>query len=368
VKRTAASLAEHYAVLLACPHGRGDYRNDRFDIHRVELHGFGRMTRLLSFWWSMIALALKSRPDVVYAHDFFLPLPGWIAARLIGAKVVYDAHELIVPAPGEKLSPRSWFFYRMERLTIQRFDVVVAANPERAEVMRKHYRLPRSPVSVGNVPPLPVSTLSDAQVLELYPALQRRDAADVRLVYMGDMSLERGLGVLVDSCALLAARFKLILVGGGPDLDRLRELASHALAGRLTVIGPVPHAHVHDVIRLADIGYVSYSMSGLNNILCAPNKVFEYAHAGLPMVATCQPTIQRLFDQYQIGQLVGCGAQLAAPMVAAAIQALADDLPRYRKALPIFIAQNTWHAEAARLVEALRGLVANDGKVVAERA
>lgn len=360
VKRTAASLAESFELTLLCPPAsRGRFDAPSYDIVRVPLRGSGRMTRLLSFWCAFIAVSRRTLPDAVYAHDFFLPLPGWLAAKLVGAKFVYDAHELIVPDSGERLSSRSWLFYRCEQLAVRRADLVIAANPERAAVMRKHYRLHATPVSVGNVPPAPAGALSDDEVLAQYPGLRRAHPDDIHVVYMGDMSFERGLGVLVECAGLLPERYKLIFVGAGPDLERLRELASGALAQRIRVLGPAPHAHVHDLIRMGDIGYVSYSMVGLNNILCAPNKVFEYAHAGLPMVATCQPTIRRLFEHDRIGRLVGCEGRVDAAQVAAAIEDVVRDLAQYRAALAGFLKGNTWQAEAARLLHSMRTLVAS---------
>jgi glycosyltransferase involved in cell wall biosynthesis len=119
---------------------------------------------------------------------------------------------------------------------------------------------------------------------------------------------------------------------------------------RVRVIGPLPHSHVFDALRQADLGYVTYSMRGLNNILCAPNKVFEYAQAGLPMVATCQPTIKALFEEHRIGHLVGCdGKIVSSDEIAAAVAEVLADPVRYRRNLSAFLSQKTWASEAARL-------------------
>jgi glycosyltransferase involved in cell wall biosynthesis len=99
-------------------------------------------------------------------------------------------------------------------------------------------------------------------------------------------------------------------------------------------------------------------MKGLNNILCAPNKVFEYAHAGLPMVATCQPTIKRMFDEFSIGRLVGCGEDPDARALAEAITGVASNLALCRAQLPLFLDAYSWQRESQRLANVLRGLTA----------
>jgi glycosyltransferase involved in cell wall biosynthesis len=244
----------------------------------------------------------------------------------------------------------------LEQLSVPFADVVVAANPERAAKMREHYRLRKAPLSVGNIPVRSPPALPSEEVPRLYAGLRKESPEDIHVVYMGDVDLGRGIGLLVEAAAFLPARFKFVFVGTGPDIDRLKALAEGPLRDRLRVIGAVPHAHVQQVISHGDIGFVSYSMKGLNNVLCAPNKVFEYAHAGLPMVATCQPTIKRMFDELPIGQLVGCDGRLDPAGLAQTITAVASNIAFHRSQLPLFIDRYSWQRESQRLADALRAL------------
>jgi glycosyltransferase involved in cell wall biosynthesis len=251
------------------------------------------------------------------------------------------------------LPRKEWLFYCLERFVVPRTDLIIAANPERAAVMQQHYRLSSMPTVVRNIPPLPVRQLTDEQVLDRYPELKKEHPEDIHVVYMGDIDLRRGLSVLLECAALLPARFKLVFVGAGPDLARVRDLASKSIHRRLRVVGSVPHVLVFDVIRQTDVGFVSYPMSGINNILCASNKVFEYAQAGLPMVSTCQPTIKALFDEHPVGRLVGCDGELTSGGVADAIVDLAGRKEYYRENLRRLVASKTWEKEAERLLHAV---------------
>ncbi len=353
VKRTCAALATEYDVTLLCLRGSGQYQSDRFQILRAAPAArFGSIGRLLAFWLVLLRTALRMRPDSVYANDFFLAFPGWLAARVSGACFIYDAHELIVPTEGQPMTRKEWLFYRLERLIVRRADLVITANAERAAVMQEHYRLSEVPVAVRNISPAPSGQLDDSEVLNRYAELRRARSEDVHVVYMGDINLGRGLGVLLETLPFLPKHFKLVFVGNGPDLGAVRALSAETSDDRLRVIGPVPHAEVFDVIRQADIGFVSYSMRSINEILCAPNKVIEYAQAYLPMVATCQPTIRSMFETHRMGQLVGCDGEVTPESVAAALIAVASDRDRYSRELDAFLRQNTWEKEAAKLLEA----------------
>jgi glycosyltransferase involved in cell wall biosynthesis len=352
VKRACEALAIDYDLTLLCLRGSGQYHSDRFEILRTPLAtGFGSIGRLLVFWLAFLRAALRLRPDCVYANDFFLPVPGWVAARLVRARFVYDAHELIIPTAGQRMTPKEWLFYRLERWAVRRADLVIAANAERASVMQEHYGLTAAPIAVRNIPPAPRSRFGDSEVLDRYPGLRRSLPDDVHVIYMGDINLGRGLAVLFEALPFLPACFKIIFVGNGPDLGALRALAAKA-DERLRVIGPVPHAEVYDVVRQADIGFISYSMRSINEILCAPNKVIEYAQAGLPMVATCQPTIRSIFNAYPMGVLVGCGGEMTPRAVAGALIDVASARNGYASALGIFLKEHTWEKEATGLLQA----------------
>jgi len=60
--------------------------------------------RVVFLIWFVRAV-LRQRPDAVQAHDCAMPVPGWIAARLARARLVYDTHEY---APGVPYRERLW--------------------------------------------------------------------------------------------------------------------------------------------------------------------------------------------------------------------------------------------------------------------
>lgn len=105
-------------------------------------------------------------------------------------------------------------------------------------------------------------------------------------------------------------------------------------------------------MRQADIGFVSYSMRSISEILCAPNKVIEYAQAGLPMVATFQPTIRRMFETHPMGRLVECDGEVTPQSVATALIEVARDRNRYGPELDALLRKNTWEKETAGLLQA----------------
>jgi hypothetical protein len=353
VKRTCSALSLKFNVKLICIQGGKNFSTSDYEIRRVNLSYISNSAlRVFFFWFCFIFEAIRTKPDYIYANDFYLPFPAWIISKLIRTKVVFDSHELIIPTLGVPMETKEKFFYTLEKLVINDFHLVIAANIARANFMYDHYKLASVPLVLQNIPPVPESVLSNEEILELYPKLRKNNISECYVVYMGDINFERGIKLLVDSAYYLPENYKLVFVGGGPDFIKLKDLEFNN-GDRLRVIGPIPHAHIFDVIRQFDIGFVTYSMNTLNNIYCAPNKIFEYAQAFLPVVSTCQPTIKSIFEDFCIGQLLGCDSQLSSKSLALSIEAVVNNKDYHLSEIERFLSKYTWQNEIMNLLRVL---------------
>jgi len=77
-----------------------DYRRqqDGVEFHCLQLrstHGAGlkQVLFLGRFWWRMQAVLRAMRPAVIHCHDLDTVPGGYVAARRLKAKLVFDAHE-----------------------------------------------------------------------------------------------------------------------------------------------------------------------------------------------------------------------------------------------------------------------------------
>jgi len=373
VQRAAEALSERFDVTVLSVASGAQYSNPHFRSVQVPLPRwrFLQGARLFLFSWRVLREARSLRPQLIYVHDCFLPLVGLLAAAVVGAPFVYDAHELFIPEAGRGWTLRRRFFYWMERLSIRKAVLVIAANGERAAMMQEHYHLAASPLVIRNIPAPPDDAETAVDVAERYglPGERRR----IRVVYQGEMSLKRGLEPFILAAPLLAERCELLLIGGGPDLAQAQHLVAEIGASRhVTFLGKIPRGDLHSVLRACDIGIVTYTGRDLNNVYCAPNKVHEYAQAGLPMVLTPQPPLKAIVDEYRVGVICDCEGDRGAERAAKAVLSVADDLDTYRANLKRFVEDHQWSAEGQRLVEAVsphcpyqREVFGRDGKKLA---
>jgi glycosyltransferase involved in cell wall biosynthesis len=322
----------------------------RINIHLPKLPG--KITRHFCFWWAAARLAMRAKPSVVIAEDYYTLFPGWLSAKLCSARLVYDAHELIIPNPGISMSKRERFWYLLEKWTVHRADLVIAANEDRASFMAEHNQLKQVPTVMRNIPSGNEYKSNDDNTLKQLPALAARANDEVRIFYQGDVSLNRGIGRFAQAMRYLPSKYRLIVAGDGPDLNSLKEqVRALEQEGRFTSLGRVPRHLLPAISQQATVGIITYPFQGLNNIYCSPNKIFEYAQAGLPVVATDQPPLRKWIESYGIGELAG--EHDSPEKIAGLIQQVAENKNKYAEALPRFLEDNRWENEAVRVQAAI---------------
>ncbi|MHB0999824.1 MAG: glycosyltransferase [Armatimonadota bacterium] len=357
VQRAAEALSKSFNVTVISVASHNNYKNPLFDSITVRVPGnksYGAK-QFFSFAYSFIGIAKRLHPDIVYSHDYYLPFPGFLAARFIRSKYIYDAHELYIPEDSYKLNMRARFFYIMERFSIRKAHLVIAANKERALLMKEHFGLIQTPVSIRNIPPQNINA-DRISVLDNYPLLKK--SSRIKLIYQGDIALHRGIDRFIYAMKGLVDSCELILVGGGQDLPIIKDLVDELdLNGSIKFVGKVLRDDLQQIIRSCDIGIITYNSKGYNNIYCSPNKLYEYTQAGLPVIVTAQPPLKEAVEGYGIG--VVCGDQLDPSVddITKAIHVAAKEMHTYKLNIPRFLHDNDWNNEADKLLSAVQSIL-----------
>ena len=149
------------------------------------------------------------------------------------------------------------------------------------------------------------------------------------LIYQGSgINVNRGAEELVLAMNYLDAnKYALWIVGGGDVFNELKVLAtSQKLEDRITFINKVPFQKLREITMQADLGLSFDKPTNLNYLYSLPNKVFDYLHAGLPILTTRLPEIARLNEAYE----VGCFIENHDPKhIAERIEYIFSDMDRY---------------------------------------
>jgi glycosyltransferase involved in cell wall biosynthesis len=245
----------------------------------------------LGLWRALVA----ARPDVVHAHDVNTLPTAWAAARRTGARLVYDAHEISTDREGyrELRGPIAWAEGRL----MPRADATITTTGMRAKFFARAYGVPR-PLVLQNRPRF----AEPARGTLIRDRLGIDDGLPV-VLYQGGLQPGRGLEDLVAAMPALPP-CHLVYIGGGRLLAALGGMvAGRGLGGRVHFVPTVPLAELLAWTASADIGVQPIRNTCLNHFSTDSNKLFEYAMAGLPVVASDFPEIRRVVRAHDIGLL-----------------------------------------------------------------
>jgi glycosyltransferase involved in cell wall biosynthesis len=279
------------------------------------------------------ALCRRTRPALVHANDYNTMWIALAAKLMCGSRVVYDNHELWADRNGRP-EWRAWLI-ACETLFVRVADAVITASPGYADALARRYRIPR-PAVVRNIP----ASTSGA-------APQAAAAADRPLaVYVGGLMPGRGLESGIEALARVPG-LRMELIGPGAESYRatLLALAERAgVAGRVRLRPAVAPDEVLAALRGASFGLMLIEPVCRSYELTLPNKLFEYAAAGVPMLAGDMPVIGPLVRRHRLGEAV---PPADVEQVAVAMRRLLEpernrDL---RRRVAAFAAGNTWARE-----------------------
>lgn len=289
------------------------------------------------------------RADVIHAHDLNVLPPAVKHAKRHGERVVYDAHELYPDLTGlTETERRRW--RRTEARLITGADAVIAPTAARADLLATRYGIP-TPTVIMNCPDPPTPGLDDTRLERL------RRPGELLAVYAGGFTPNRGLANLIRAAGSLEG-VRLAMLGWGPLEAELRAVAA-PFGDRVEFVGPVDPDLVVATCSHADAGIVSYEPIGLNNQLAAPNKLFEYLHAGIAVAGSDLPDVRAILTQHDVGATFDAASTES---IRGALMALRDgDLEGMRARARAAAPSYTWAAQAESLLDLYARLATTRG-------
>ncbi len=311
--------------------------------------GSSRLLRAMSLPQWYLACLRESRVDdatMIIAHSL-AALPVCVRlARLHRLPLLYDAHELETERAGWSKPIRKMARF-VEALLIRQCDHVILVNDSIHDWYREAYPGIHASV-VRNVPNAPLKTGKSTlrQTLGL--------ASDVILyVYCGALGVDRGLSELIEAFRDLGDDRHLVMIGYGHGKEALADQAT-GLAN-VHFLDAVPQSELVTFISGADVGIIVPKTDSLSYELGLPNKLFEYAAAGLGVITGRGPELQRFSKEYPGSKCADLCIDSLKTVICAWTH---DELNRLAPAIAAYTPPS-WQVEQERLISAFDRAIEN---------
>ncbi len=184
-------------------------------------------------------------------------------------------------------------------------DHAFAVSPALAAAVAEDYRLDRLPTVLLNAP-----RLSDFDAAAR-PTLREKAgvAAGVPLiVYAGGVTPLRGIETLVAALARLPEAHLALMAGGRTPylLSLLDRACGTGCGARLHLLPYVAPQRISSFLRDATVGVHPLTRYG-NAEVALPNKLFDYLHAGLPVVVSDCRAMAEFVRRHRVGRIFAAG-------------------------------------------------------------
>jgi len=310
VLKEASSLVHNCVVdtvYIAALHAPGLSEDQDYGSH-IHVHRFMLLTReygknlfiqivkYLEYCLRVFLSYRKNRIQFVNVHSLGLLPLGWLLKVVHGAYLIYDAHELETETNGsggirKKLG--KW----LERWFIKYVDLTIVVSESIADWYETEYVIKR-PTVVLNAPNRREFSRRN------YLREQLSIGEDQRIfLYQGGLTKGRGVSLILDAFKVRKdTGVVVVFMGYGPLESDIRQ-ASHERSNTYFIPAVLPDV-VLDYTASADIGIHLIQNTCLNHDYCMPNKLFEYAMAGLPVIVSNMKEMREFVVSNQMGIVV----------------------------------------------------------------
>jgi len=241
----------------------------------------------------LFLLLLFSKAYILLSNDTDTLLANYLASKIRRKKLVFDAHELFPEVPELAHRPKvKRIWEKIEDWIFPHLKHCYTVCQPIADYYNKKYNINMR--VVRNVPHY--SQPSGKKLLDY--------SGRKIILYQGALNVGRGLEWIIDAMPLVYSAV-FVIIGDGDIAIHLKEQVSKLnLNDKVFFLGRISGSELHKYTPSADLGVCLLENRGLNYYYSLPNRIFDYMHAGVPVLATNFPEISNIVKTHDTGILI----------------------------------------------------------------
>lgn len=255
----------------------------------------------LFYFFFNLRLLLKlvfTKADLLYSNDLDTLLPNFLVSRLKRIPLIYDSHELFCEVPELLHSPvKRKIWLKIESYIIPKLKTCITVNDSIAHIFSNKYQVVFHSIRNISDPPAGFKPLSRKE-------LKLPEDKKIILLQGAGINIDRGAEELVH--AMPEVKNTILLIIGSGDVWEILKKKIHdlGLEQKVFLIDKLPKSELMHYTANADLGLSIDKNTNLNYFNSLPNKVFDYIHASVPILASRLPEIEKIILSYAVGDFI----------------------------------------------------------------
>jgi glycosyltransferase involved in cell wall biosynthesis len=250
----------------------------------------------------------KEKAGIYLGNDLDVMPATMLMAKLKKKPLVYDSHEYFLGMAGLDKKPVRRFIWKLiEKRVFSNLEYMYTVSDSIMNLYRRNYH--KKLYVVRNLPMKnPISPNLSSLEENWISSIDREIPTKKNLLIFqsGGMNESRGAEELVLSMLFLdASKFHLLIIGGGDIFQKIEKMIiQNGLSDKITIIPKIPFEVLSHFTQKAQLGLSIEKPSVLNHKYSLSNKLFEYLHAGVPVLASRLPEQERIINHYDVGGFI----------------------------------------------------------------
>lgn len=242
-------------------------------------------------------LLLFRKSNLLYSNDLDTLLPNYLVHKIKQLPIIYDTHEYFTGVP--ELSDRLFvqrFWKNIEQKIFPKLKHVITVNESMAELYRQEYG--NELMVVRNIPAKPTKNG--------IPCKSELGLPETKIILLqgAGINVDRGAEEAVEAMQYIDNAV-LVILGAGDVVSLLKaRVNALGLDRKVKFIPRQTPERLYAYTSQADIGLTLDKDTNINYRNSLPNKLFDYIHAGVPVLASPLKEVKKIVEHYDIGLLI----------------------------------------------------------------
>lgn len=240
---------------------------------------------------------LFNKAEVLVSNDLDTLLPNYFISKIKNIPLVYDTHEIFCEVPElQNNATKKAIWKKLERYLFPKLNYVFTVNESIAKIYQNEYHIPIK--VVRNVPML-FNSISNKEVSK--EALGIPTDKKIIILQGAGINIDRGAEEALQAMQFIDNAV-LLIIGSGDVISILKTMVQDLnLNQKVKFIGKVPFETLIQYTHYADLGLTLDKATNVNYKYSLPNKLFDYIHAGVPVLASDLVELKNIITHYNVG-------------------------------------------------------------------